>query len=130
MLAGSHADWLNPVVLKAIVKMLETGGESSICGEMAREPLSAIVLGMLGIRNLSMDPTYIQEVYYLLKRMDFSLPGWEALKEEILNAGSAIEVRKKVFEFLNTIDKAETRAVLNMLIPTPFPPGYQLDSAA
>jgi phosphoenolpyruvate-protein kinase (PTS system EI component) len=127
LLKGPHADWLNPVVLKGINRILKTGGEISICGEMAREPLSVIVLVILGVRNFSMDPDYIQEINYLLKHLDLSSPEWTQLREEILSAQSAIDVRNIVYQFLQQIDRSETVEVIQRLIPSPFPLGYQSD---
>ncbi len=132
LMKGPHADWLNPTVLKALNRVVEVGekcGTSvSLCGEMAREPLAAIVLVMLGIKNLSMNPTYIPQINYLLKHLDFSQIGWQTLKQQILQAENAIAVRNAVYNFLRNIPHAPTKHIVDTFIPSPYPPGYSVPS--
>jgi phosphotransferase system, enzyme I, PtsP len=67
-------DSLSPAALtlfRQIVRSAaEAGGDVSLCGEMAGRPLDAMALIGLGLRTLSMQPTYIGPVKMMIRSMD------------------------------------------------------------
>ena len=66
-------DGLNPAALTMIGQIVrsakETGGELSLCGEMAGRPIDAMTLIGLGIRSLSMSPGNIGPVKMMIRSL-------------------------------------------------------------
>jgi phosphotransferase system enzyme I (PtsP) len=69
-------DGLNPAALTMIGQIVrsakETGGELSLCGEMAGRPTDAMALIGLGIRSLSMSPGNIGPVKMMIRSLNCS----------------------------------------------------------
>jgi phosphotransferase system enzyme I (PtsP) len=69
-------DPLNPATLSMIRQIVqsakETGGELSLCGELAGRPLDAMALIGLGIRKLSMSPGNIGPVKMMIRSLSYS----------------------------------------------------------
>ena len=67
-------DALNPASLTLIRQIVhsasESGGELSLCGEIAGKPLEAMALIGLGLRTLSMQPTNIGPVKMMVRSLD------------------------------------------------------------
>jgi len=65
---------LHPAVLRLLRFVIETavreGKEVAICGEMAADPLSAIVLLGLGLRRFSMNPIFIPRIKKSLRAVE------------------------------------------------------------
>ncbi|MBN2244810.1 MAG: phosphoenolpyruvate--protein phosphotransferase [Candidatus Aminicenantes bacterium] len=65
---------LHPSVLRLLRFVIETankaGKEITVCGEMAADPLSAIVLLGLGVRNFSMNPIFIPRIKKAFRSVD------------------------------------------------------------
>ncbi len=65
---------LHPSVLRLLRFVIETadraGKEVSICGEMAADPLSAMVLLGLGLRRFSMNPIFIPRIKKALRAVE------------------------------------------------------------
>jgi phosphoenolpyruvate-protein phosphotransferase (PTS system enzyme I) len=65
---------LHPSVLRLLRFIIETadkaGKEVSICGEMAADPLPAMVLLGLGLRRFSMNPIFIPRIKKALRSVD------------------------------------------------------------
>ncbi len=65
---------LHPSVLRLIEFIIESahkeGKEVTVCGEMAADPLSAIVLFGLGIRKFSMNPIFIPRIKKALRSLE------------------------------------------------------------
>jgi phosphotransferase system enzyme I (PtsI) len=61
----------SPALLHALADVVractEAGVECSLCGEMAGQPLYALFLIGIGLRNLSMAPTNIPEIKKLVR---------------------------------------------------------------
>ncbi len=76
--SNEHVSYLykpfHPSVLRLLRFIIETAGragkEVAICGEMAADPLSAIVLLGLGLRVFSMNPIFIPRVKKALRAVD------------------------------------------------------------
>ena len=71
-----YRDGLHPAHLRLIRMAVEAAGrhqvELSVCGEMAGDPVSAVVLVGLGIRSLSMTPTSIGAVKRAIRAVAFA----------------------------------------------------------
>jgi len=65
---------MHPSVLRLLKYILETarnaGKEVTVCGEMAADPLSALVLLGLGLRKFSMNPIFIPRIKKVLRSVD------------------------------------------------------------
>lgn len=65
---------LHPSVLRLLKYIIETankaGKEITVCGEMAADPLSAIVLLGLGLRKFSMNPIFIPRIKKAFRSVD------------------------------------------------------------
>jgi phosphotransferase system enzyme I (PtsI) len=65
---------LHPSILRLVRFIISTalkeGKEVSVCGEMAADPLSAIMLLGFGLRKFSMNPIYIPRVKKALRAVD------------------------------------------------------------
>lgn len=99
-------DPLHPAVLRALKAVCDAANEAEIpvciCGEMAGEPLYAMVLAGLGLHEFSMNPACIPRVKRVLRQV--SKKEGEALVEKLL----AMPISKDV---ANAIDR-EMRARL------------------
>ncbi|MFQ6110131.1 MAG: phosphoenolpyruvate--protein phosphotransferase [Candidatus Aminicenantales bacterium] len=66
---------LHPSILRLIRFVIETakknGKEVTVCGEMAADPLSAIVLLGFGLRKFSMNPIFIPRVKKALRSVEY-----------------------------------------------------------
>jgi len=66
-------DYLHPAVLSALQEVVEAahaaGKHVSICGEMAGDPVAAVLLMAMGFDSLSMNSTHLPKVKWLLRKM-------------------------------------------------------------
>ena len=69
-----------------------------MCGEMAGEPLYALVLCGLGLDELSMNPTSIPVVKQVLRGA--SLAESRRLLEEVMQLSTADEIERRVTEVM------------------------------
>jgi phosphotransferase system enzyme I (PtsI) len=92
----------HPAVLRLIRGVIEEAGKAGIpvalCGEMAADPLQALILIGLGLRDLSMAPRSIPGVKQLLRSI--SLAQASELAEKALGFTTAAELRAWVREVL------------------------------
>jgi phosphotransferase system enzyme I (PtsP) len=69
-------DTLSPAALTLIRQIVrsaaDSGGEVSLCGEMAGRPLDAMALIGLGLRSLSMSPGQIGPVKMMIRSLNYS----------------------------------------------------------
>ncbi len=91
---------LHPAVLRLIQSVIEAGAaagkEVTVCGEMAADPLSALVLLGFGLKNFSMNPIFIPRVKKALRSVAFATA--ERAAHEALGLGSAQEIEEHVVE--------------------------------
>ncbi|MDD4179856.1 MAG: hypothetical protein PHH14_07445 [Candidatus Margulisbacteria bacterium] len=137
LMTGPRYDWLSPVVLNSIKKAIDvakkTGIRVSFCGEMARDPMGAIVLTLMGIDSLSMDNSYIPEIHYLLSNIhlgewqSFSSlnPNNESVVEILLKFQDAMQVRQYLFDLVTKKTHADTRLALENMITSARPATYK-----
>jgi len=86
---------LHPAVLRLLARVLASSVEAScpvsVCGEMASEPLGALLLVGLGMRELSMDSAAIAPIREALGR--FALAELKEVARQALGARTAFDVQ-------------------------------------
>jgi phosphotransferase system enzyme I (PtsI) len=91
---------LHPGVLRLIRYVIKTadaaGKDVAVCGEMAADPLSALVLLGFGLRTFSMNPIFIPRVKKALRSVELATV--EKVVAEAMTASSAQEVEERVIE--------------------------------
>ncbi|MGG5218025.1 MULTISPECIES: phosphoenolpyruvate--protein phosphotransferase [Rahnella] len=95
-------DSLHPAMLR-VLRQIITGAEVagldvSLCGEMAGDPMGALLLTGMGFRNLSMNGRSVARVKYLLRRID--LADAEELAGRVLQAHFTTDVRQMTAAFM------------------------------
>ncbi|TCV92621.1 phosphoenolpyruvate--protein phosphotransferase [Biostraticola tofi] len=99
--AGMY-DSLHPAMLQVLHKIVSDcdrlGIECSLCGEMAGDPMGALLLIGMGYRTLSMNGRSVARVKYLMRNLD--LKEARGLVERMLVAQNTIEVRHQVASFM------------------------------
>jgi phosphotransferase system enzyme I (PtsI) len=94
---------LHPAVLRAIHAVVEAvrrrGIPVGVCGEMAGEPLYAVLLVGLGVTDLSVSPYLVPEIKTMIRACTFE----EAtqLAQRCLTLGTPADVRAVVTEFMS-----------------------------
>jgi phosphotransferase system enzyme I (PtsP) len=88
-------DSLHPAVLRALIQVVEgahqEGKPASICGEMAGDPVTGILLLAMGFDSLSMSATRVLRMKWVIRKMTMA----RAMKllEEVLLMDDPIEIR-------------------------------------
>jgi phosphocarrier protein FPr/phosphocarrier protein len=102
-LLAASIDALHPAVLRLIAMTAEAGrraGKSvSLCGNLASEPLGALLLVGFGIRELSAVPAALSAVRHAIAQV--AAADCKAVAERALGLESAAEVRALAAELLN-----------------------------
>lgn len=90
----------HPAVLRLLAHVIKTvnqaGKEVTVCGEMAADPLSAIILLGLGLRYFSMNPIFIPKVKKALRAVEAKTA--EEAAVEALKLKTATEVEEFMIE--------------------------------
>ncbi|WP_285164665.1 phosphoenolpyruvate--protein phosphotransferase [Shewanella goraebulensis] len=76
--------------------------DASICGELAGEPMGALLLVAMGYQKLSMNQGSIARINYLLRRIDKQ--SLERLLDKALTLSNGEQVRHLLNEYLNKHD--------------------------
>jgi phosphoenolpyruvate-protein phosphotransferase (PTS system enzyme I) len=91
---------LHPGVLRLIRYVIKTaeaaGKDVAVCGEMAADPLSALVLLGFGLRNFSMNPIFIPRVKKALRSIEVATV--EKIVAEAMLFSSAQEIEERIIE--------------------------------
>ncbi|EPR6547708.1 phosphoenolpyruvate--protein phosphotransferase [Yersinia enterocolitica] len=99
---ASLYDSLHPAMLQVLSHILtqatQSGLQVSLCGEMAGDPMGALLLVGLGYRNLSMNGRSVARIKYLLRNID--LVDAQALAERVLNAQMTTDIRHLTAAFM------------------------------
>ncbi|CNI36155.1 fused phosphoenolpyruvate-protein phosphotransferase PtsP/GAF domain [Yersinia intermedia] len=99
---ASLYDSLHPAMLQVLSHILTqatlSGLQVSLCGEMAGDPMGALLLVGLGYRNLSMNGRSVARIKYLLRNID--LADATALAERVLSAQMTTDVRHLTAAFM------------------------------
>jgi phosphotransferase system enzyme I (PtsI) len=90
----------HPAVLRLIRSVIQSaekmGKDVTVCGEMAADPLSAIVLAGFGLRTFSMNPIFIPRVKKALRAIEVKTA--EKIVAEAMKLRSAQEIEEYVIE--------------------------------
>ena len=88
-------DCFHPAVIRALsqaVKGVHKAGKPiSVCGELAADPIMAILLLGMGFDSLSMSARSLLRIKWAIRHMNFATA--EALSKEILKLDDSIEIR-------------------------------------
>jgi len=91
---------LHPSVLRLIKFIIETAQkekkEVTVCGEMAADPLSAIVLLGLGLRKFSMNPIFIPRIKNVLRSIEYKTA--VEVVQEALTLKTSQEIEECIIE--------------------------------
>jgi phosphotransferase system enzyme I (PtsI) len=91
---------LHPAVLRLIRSVIQTavkaGKEVTVCGEMAADPLSALVLFGFGLRKFSMNPIFIPRIKKALRSIE--LETVEKAVAEAMEFRSSQEIEEYMIE--------------------------------
>ncbi len=91
---------LHPSVLRLIRFVIQAavkaGKDVTVCGEMAADPLSALVLLGFGLRKFSMNPIFIPRVKKALRSIDIKTV--ERVVDEAVKLRSSQEIEEHVIE--------------------------------
>jgi phosphotransferase system enzyme I (PtsI) len=94
---------LHPAVLRAIKTVVEAGHSSGIpvgiCGEMAGEPLYAVVLVGLGLEEFSVSPYLVPEIKTIIRATTYAEA--RELADLCMSLATPSEVRTVVTEFMS-----------------------------
>jgi phosphocarrier protein FPr/phosphocarrier protein len=98
---AAQADGLHPAVLKLIALTVEAAHRCAkwvgVCGGLAGEPLAVPVLVGLGVDELSVVVPAIPAIKALVRKL--SLAACQALARDVLQLGTAAEVRARLAAF-------------------------------
>lgn len=88
-------DSLHPAVLRALIQIVENGHQEgkhvSICGEMAGDPASVMLLLAMGFDSLSMNASSVGRMKWIIRH--FSMKKASRLLQEVLSMESAVMIR-------------------------------------
>jgi phosphotransferase system enzyme I (PtsI) len=91
---------LHPSILRLVKLIIETakrgGKEVAVCGEMAAEPLAALVLLGFGLKNFSMNPIFIPKIKKALRSVE--LKTVKKVVREAMNLKTAQEIEEFIIE--------------------------------
>ena len=94
---------LHPAVLRAIKTVVDAGHRFGIrvgiCGEMAGEPLYAVVLVGLGLEEFSVSPYLVPEIKTIVRAITY--PEARELADRCMSLATPSEVRTVVTEFMS-----------------------------
>jgi phosphoenolpyruvate-protein phosphotransferase (PTS system enzyme I) len=94
---------LHPAVIRAIHTVVDAGHRAGIpvgiCGEMAGEPLYAVLLVGLGLEEFSVSPYLVPEIKTIVRATTY--PEARELAERCMSLSTPSEVRTVVTEFMS-----------------------------
>jgi len=91
---------MHPSVLRLLKFIIDSARKASkevtVCGEMAADPLSAIVLLGLGLKSFSMNPIFIPRIKRVLRSIDHATA--RKIVHRALTLGTAQEIEEHILE--------------------------------
>jgi len=91
---------LHPSILRLVRSIIETAQRASkevaVCGEMAADPVAALVLLGFGLKNFSMNPIFIPKIKKALRSVE--LRTVKKVVREAMNLKTAQEIEEYVIE--------------------------------
>jgi phosphoenolpyruvate-protein kinase (PTS system EI component) len=104
---------LHPAVLRAIATTgraaKKAGKPVGVCGEMAADPLCALMLIGFGIDQLSMGSFYIPSIKRLVRSVEHSTT--REMARKVLEMSSAQEIKGYLFEMMKKLGVIELMEV-------------------
>ncbi len=86
----------HPAILRLIKKTIDSGQTAginvSLCGEMSGEPISALLLLGMGLKEFSMSPLSLLQIKKLVRSVNYS--DAKLLADEVLNLSTGEEVER------------------------------------
>ena len=105
-LVSKYYDPLHPVVLQVLYEVADTalsmGKGVSLCGEMATDPLTLILLIGMGLREFSMPAPFIPRTKAFLKGVSMEMACRRFT--EIRSMDSSVQIRKLLAEVLEEVE--------------------------
>ncbi|AHF80084.1 phosphoenolpyruvate--protein phosphotransferase [Thermococcus paralvinellae] len=102
-------DDMHPAVLRAIAMLTKEAQRANVpvevCGELAGNPLAVPILIGLGITELSVSPTLIPMIKWIIQRLSYREA--KELVKRVLELENGEEVREEVRKFFKNILKIE-----------------------
>ncbi|PVZ82462.1 phosphoenolpyruvate-protein phosphotransferase PtsP [Serratia sp. S1B] len=99
---ASLYDSLHPAMLQVLKLIIEQGTavglQVSLCGELAGDPMGALLLVGMGYRNLSMNGRSVARIKYLLRHIE--LADAQNLAQRVLSAQATTDVRHLIAAFM------------------------------
>jgi phosphotransferase system enzyme I (PtsI) len=96
---------LSPAIFRVLQMVLEacrrTGTPVTVCGEMAGQPRSVLVLFGMGLRRFSMSPAFVPMIKALLSRVTTAEA--ERFAHQVLQLKASEEIRKYLSERLHEV---------------------------
>ncbi|KHT62155.1 phosphoenolpyruvate-protein phosphotransferase [Photobacterium gaetbulicola] len=96
-------DALHPSVIHALKHIIDVSQQLqlpvSVCGELAGDPIGALLLVGMGYRSLSMNTRNVAKIKYMLRHV--SVDDMKQLADYALSATYADEVRRNTIEFVD-----------------------------
>jgi phosphotransferase system enzyme I (PtsI) len=96
---------LSPAIFRVLQMVLDacrrTGTPVTVCGEMAGQPRSVLVLFGMGLRKFSMSPAFVPTIKALLSRV--STAQAERFAHQVLQLKTSEEIRKYLSERLHEV---------------------------
>jgi len=90
----------HPSILRVIKFIIETaqkeGKEVTVCGEMAADPLSAIVLLGFGLKRFSMNPIFIPRIKHVLRSVEYGYV--QKIVQNAMTLKTAQEIEEHIIE--------------------------------
>ncbi|MGF1765103.1 phosphoenolpyruvate--protein phosphotransferase [Aliivibrio kagoshimensis] len=97
-------DSLHPAVIAALKHIIDVSNQHQLpvclCGELAGDPIGALLLVGLGYRSLSMNTSSVAKIKYILRQV--SLNELVIMVEKIDHCYAAEEIRELMVNFLET----------------------------
>lgn len=88
-------DALHPAVLRALIQIVESGHQEgkhiSICGELAGDPVAALLLLAIGFDSLSMNASSVSRIRWIIRHITQKKAA--KLLQEVLSMESAVMIR-------------------------------------
>ncbi|MEE1673382.1 phosphoenolpyruvate--protein phosphotransferase [Agarivorans aestuarii] len=95
-------DTFHPAVVRALKQIIEQANlhntPVSFCGELAGEPVGALLVLALGYRRLSMSSFNLAKIKYIIRHVN--LNDLSALREQILQSQSGSAIYSLLYEYL------------------------------
>jgi len=100
---------LHPAVIGTIAQCVQAargaGKPISMCGEMAADPMSTLVLLGLGLDELSMEPFFIPVIKQLIRSVSYATA--VDLAQEVLTLATVREIKSTIFDAMRALGVIE-----------------------